>query len=61
MLLWSDAPNESLGSSEISRWVKPVLGQPVTCLGTFYVGEIRDQGFLAGIYRMDALEAHLKE
>ncbi|MBM3846780.1 MAG: DUF3299 domain-containing protein [Verrucomicrobia bacterium] len=41
--------------------VKPVLGQPVTCLGTFYVGEIRDQGFLAGIYRMDALEAHLKE
>lgn len=41
--------------------VKPTLGQPVTCFGTLHIGEMRDNGFLTGIYRMDAVETRLKE
>lgn len=41
--------------------VKPKLGQPVTCSGTLRVGEMRDNGFLTSIYRMDAEDARIKE
>ena len=35
------------------RGVKPVMDVPVTALGTFHVGEQRDNGHLLGIYRLD--------
>lgn len=36
------------------RGVKPLMDQPVTILGTLHVGEKRENGFLVGIYEMDA-------
>jgi len=36
------------------RGVKPVMDQPITVLGRLQVGELRENGFLTGIYRMEA-------
>ena len=36
-----------------SKGVKPVMDQPVTLHGQLKVGEIRENGFLVGIYAMD--------
>lgn len=41
--------------------VKAALGQSVTCEGTLRVGEMRDNGFLTGIYSMDAVDTHLTD
>ena len=35
------------------KGVKPLMDQPVTLFGTLHVGEMRENGFLVGIYRMD--------
>jgi hypothetical protein len=35
------------------KGVKPVMDVPVTVQGTFHVGEIREEGHLTGIYRLD--------
>ena len=35
------------------KGVKPLMDQPVTLLGTLHVGEMRENGYLTGIYRMD--------
>jgi hypothetical protein len=34
--------------------VKPVMDQPITVMGRLRVGEIREGGYLVGIYRMEA-------
>jgi hypothetical protein len=34
--------------------VKPIMDQPITVMGRLRVGEIREGGYLVGIYRMDA-------
>ena len=36
------------------RGVKPVMDQVITVFGTLHVGEIRENGFLAGLYELDA-------
>ena len=33
--------------------VKPVMDQPVTLMGKLHVGEMRENGYLTGIYRME--------
>ena len=35
------------------KGIKPVMDQPVMLFGTLYVGEMRENGYLTGIYRMD--------
>jgi hypothetical protein len=35
------------------KGVKPLMDQPITLLGTLHVGEMRENGYLTGIYRMD--------
>jgi hypothetical protein len=35
------------------KGVKPLMDQPVTLLGKLHVGEMRENGYLTGIYRMD--------
>lgn len=35
------------------KGVKPVMDVPITALGTFHVGEIREDGHLVGIYQLD--------
>ena len=50
------------GTPGITEWirvrttgkgVKPVMDIPIFVFGTFHVGEIRENGFLSGIYEMD--------
>ncbi len=36
-----------------NKGVKPIMDQPVTLFGTLHVGEIRENGYLVGIYQMD--------
>lgn len=47
---------------EINEWVsvvaangglKPIIDEPVTVFGKLHVGEMRENGYLVGIYRMD--------
>ena len=38
----------------IGKGVKPIMDQPVTVSGTFHVGDVRENGSLVGIYRLDA-------
>ena len=35
------------------KGVKPLMDQPVTLFGKLHVGEMRENGYLVGIYRMD--------
>src|SRR6266403_1913067 len=35
------------------KGIKPLVDQPVTVSGTFHVGEVRENGDLVGIYRLD--------
>jgi hypothetical protein len=35
------------------KGVKPIMDQPVTVCGTFHAGELRENGELVGIYRLD--------
>ena len=35
------------------KGVKPLMDQAVTLMGTLHVGEMRENGYLTGIYRMD--------
>ena len=35
------------------KGIKPIMDQPVTLFGTLYVGEMRENGYLTGIYQMD--------
>jgi hypothetical protein len=35
------------------KGVKPLMDQAVTLFGTLHVGEMRENGYLVGIYRMD--------
>ena len=35
------------------KGVKPLMDQPVTLYGKLHVGEMRENGYLTGIYRMD--------
>jgi len=45
--------NEWIIVRMVGRGVKPVMDVPVTALGIFHVGEMRENGQLAGIYRLD--------
>lgn len=63
MLLMKDQSMCCYGTSpKINEWVsikmsdkgvKPVMDQPVTLFGKFKVGEMRENGYLVGIYQMD--------
>jgi hypothetical protein len=37
----------------VDKGVKPLMDQPVNLQGTLHVGEMRENGYLTGIYRMD--------
>jgi hypothetical protein len=46
--------NEWITVQAKGEGVKPVMDQPVTVMGRLHVGEIREQGYLVGLYRLDA-------
>lgn len=37
----------------VDKGVRPMMDQPVTLFGKLHVGEMRENGYLTGIYRMD--------
>jgi hypothetical protein len=39
--------------------VKPIMDQPITVLGRLRVGEIRENGYLVGIYRMEGAQVYM--
>ena len=45
--------NEWVSVKMTKGGVKPLMDEPVTFLGTFKVGETRENGYLVGIYAMD--------
>jgi hypothetical protein len=46
--------NEWVSVKMVKDGVKPIMDQPVTMFGTLHVGEMRENGYLVGIYAMDA-------
>ena len=46
--------NEWITVQAQGEGVKPIMDQPITVMGRLHVGEIREQGFLVGLYRLDA-------
>ncbi|MFM1770816.1 MAG: hypothetical protein RJA22_3345 [Verrucomicrobiota bacterium] len=45
--------NEWVSVKMKKRGVRPLMDQPVTLFGTLHVGEMRENGYLTGIYRLD--------
>lgn len=45
--------NEWVSVKMIEKGVKPIMDQPVTLFGKLNVGEMRENGYLVGIYSMD--------
>jgi len=45
--------NEWVSVKMLRAGVKPIMDQPVTLLGKLHVGEMRENGYLVGIYSMD--------
>jgi len=45
--------NEWVSVKTIGKGVKPVMDEPVTIFGKLHVGEMRENGYLVGIYRLD--------
>ncbi len=39
--------------------VKPIMDQPITIVGKLRVGEIRENGYLVGIYKMEAEQVYI--
>ena len=46
--------NEWIAVEPAGQGVKPVMDQPITIMGRLRVGEVRENGYLVGIYRMAA-------
>jgi hypothetical protein len=45
--------NEWVSVKMTEKGVKPIMDQPVTLFGKLHIGEMRENGYLIGIYRMD--------
>jgi hypothetical protein len=39
--------------------VRPIMDQPITIMGRLQVGEIRENGYLVGIYKMQAAQVYI--
>jgi hypothetical protein len=46
--------NEWISIQTRDEGVKPIMDQPITVMGKLHVGEIRENGYLVGIYRIEA-------
>jgi hypothetical protein len=45
--------NEWVSVKMLGEGVRPIMDQAITLYGKLYVGEMRENGYLVGIYRMD--------
>ncbi len=46
--------NEWIAVAIPGEGTRPVMDEPVTILGRLHVGNIRENGYLVGIYRLEA-------
>jgi len=53
--------NEWVNVKMTSQGVKPIMDQPVVLFGRFHVGEMRENGYLTGLYRMEGDRMALTE
>ena len=53
--------NEWICVDPVGEGVKPVMDQPITIMGKLRVGELRENGYLVGIYRMDGAQVFMSE
>ncbi len=53
--------NEWISVKMLSKGVKAIMDQPVTMYGTLHVGEMRENGYLVGIYRFEAEKMELPQ
>jgi len=51
--------NEWVCVQPAGEGVKPIMDQPITIIGRLRVGEIRENGYLVGIYRMDNAQVYI--
>jgi len=45
--------NEWVSVKTVGKGVKPIMDEPVTIFGKLHVGEMRENGYLVGIYRLE--------
>ena len=48
--------HEWVSVTMVDQGVKPIMDQPVTLFGTLKVGEMRENGYLVGIYALDGTD-----
>lgn len=48
--------NEWVSVKMAAKGVKPIMDEVVTLFGTLHVGEMRENGYLVGIYQMDGVK-----
>lgn len=53
--------NEWISVKMAAKGVRPLMDQPVTLFGKLHVGEMRENGYLTGIYRMDGDKMEVPE
>lgn len=53
--------NEWVSVKMKNRGVRPLMDQAVTLFGTLHVGEMRENGYLTGIYRLDGERMEAQE
>lgn len=53
--------NEWVSVKMAKKGVRPLMDQPVTLFGTLHVGEMRENGYLTGIYRLDGERMEVPE
>jgi hypothetical protein len=51
--------NEWISVEPDGEGVKPIMDQPITVMGRLRVGEIRENGYLVGIYKMQAAQVYI--
>ena len=45
--------NEWISVKMTGKGIRPMMDQPVTLFGKLHVGEVRENGYLVGIYTLD--------
>jgi hypothetical protein len=51
--------NEWICVQPLGEGVKPIMDQPITVIGRLRVGDIRENGYLVGIFRMDGAQVYM--
>jgi hypothetical protein len=53
--------NEWICVEPAGEGAKPIMDQPITIMGRLQVGEVRENGYLVGIYKMQGAQVYIHE